>query len=85
MAVTESVRTSRFETDTGVQSLGGGRYEAVIDPSWWIINGPNGGYVAAIVLRAMVAEAAATDMAVTNPSDCPKRLILLLSLRARPV
>jgi acyl-CoA thioesterase len=45
-------------TDTAVRSLGDGRYDATIDPSWWIIAGPNGGYVAAIVLRAVVAEVA---------------------------
>jgi len=73
MAMIEPVRTSRFATDTAVQSLGGGRYEANIDHSWWIIHGPNGGYVAAIILRAMVAEAAATDLAVTDPAEHAKQ------------
>jgi acyl-CoA thioesterase len=45
-------------SDTAVEPLGGGRYRASVDPSWWIIAGPNGGYVAAIVLRAVVAEVA---------------------------
>ncbi len=49
---------SRFANDTavtplGVTPLGAGRYGATIDRGWWIVRGPNGGYVAAIVLRAM--------------------------------
>lgn len=47
---------TRFARDTGVEPLGGGRFGAVIDPSWWIVAGPNGGYVAAVVLRAVLAE-----------------------------
>jgi acyl-CoA thioesterase len=46
---------TRFERDTAVTALGEGRYGARIDRGWWIIAGPNGGYVAAIVLRAVVA------------------------------
>ena len=37
---------------------GDGVYDARIDPGWWIERGPNGGYVAALVLRAMAAEVA---------------------------
>jgi acyl-CoA thioesterase len=47
-----------FLAHTAVQPVGGGGYAADIDRSWWIIAGPNGGYVAAIVLRAVVAEVA---------------------------
>ena len=47
-----------FLAHTAVQAVGGGGYTADIDRSWWIIAGPNGGYVAAIVLRAVVAEVA---------------------------
>lgn len=47
---------SRFAQDTAVESLGGGRYGARIDRGWWIERGPNGGYLAAIVLRAVLAE-----------------------------
>ena len=46
---------SRFERDTAVTPLGPDRFAARIDPAWWIIAGPNGGYVAAGVLRAVVA------------------------------
>jgi acyl-CoA thioesterase len=47
----------RFAHDTAVAPLGDGRYAAKIDPGWWIQRGPNGGYLAAIVLRAISAEA----------------------------
>ncbi|MCZ6781998.1 MAG: thioesterase family protein [Proteobacteria bacterium] len=44
-----------------------GLYHARIDPGWWIVRGPNGGYVAAIVLRAMAA-------AVGDESRAPRSL-----------
>ncbi|HTN99283.1 MAG TPA: thioesterase family protein [Microthrixaceae bacterium] len=50
--------TTRFAAETAVARTGEGRYRAVVDKSWWIVAGPNGGYVAAIVLRAIVAEVA---------------------------
>ncbi len=46
---------SRFARDTAIEPLGDGRFQANIDRGWWIIRGPNGGYVAAIVLRALQA------------------------------
>lgn len=48
--------SGRFSTDTAVEALGEGRYRTRIDPGWWIERGPNGGYVAALVLRAMSTE-----------------------------
>ncbi len=47
---------TRFATDTAVTRSAPGRYTATIDEGWWIERGPNGGYLAAIVLRAIVAE-----------------------------
>lgn len=46
---------TRFDRDTAVEPLGGGRFGATIDRAWWIVKGPNGGYVAAILVRAMEA------------------------------
>ena len=51
---------SKFATDTAIVPRGDGRYDATIDPAWWIIRGPNGGYLAAIVARAVLAEVADT-------------------------
>ncbi len=47
---------SRFATDTAVTPLGDHRYAAAIDPGWWVIRGPNGGYLAALVLRAVTTD-----------------------------
>jgi acyl-CoA thioesterase len=49
---------SRFVTDTAAAPLGDGRYASRVDPGWWIERGPNGGYVAALILRAVTAEVA---------------------------
>ncbi|MAE97067.1 MAG: thioesterase [Deltaproteobacteria bacterium] len=46
---------SLFDQHTAVRSLGEGRYGAEIDPSWWIVRGPNGGYVAALLVQASKA------------------------------
>lgn len=59
--MTSPTGSSRFATDTAVTPTDvAGRYRAVIDRSWWIIRGPNGGYLAAIVARAVLAEVAGT-------------------------
>ncbi len=60
---------TRFARDTAVAGLGGGRYGAHIDEGWWIQRGPNGGYLAAIVLRAIVEE-------VADPERPPRSITL---------
>ncbi|HVW30364.1 MAG TPA: thioesterase family protein [Polyangiaceae bacterium] len=47
---------TRFDRDTAIVRIESGRYHGRIDPGWWIVNGPNGGYIAAILLRALIAE-----------------------------
>ncbi|MDJ0849287.1 MAG: thioesterase family protein [Myxococcota bacterium] len=44
---------TRFDTDTAVKPVGGGSYEARIDSGWWVVAGPNGGYLAALLVRAL--------------------------------
>jgi acyl-CoA thioesterase len=44
-----------FDLDTAVQDLGGGRFAATMSKRWWVERGPNGGYVAAVTLRAIQA------------------------------
>jgi acyl-CoA thioesterase len=48
-----------FDLDTAVRNLGDGRFEAEMSERWWVERGPNGGYVAAIVMRAIQAAAGA--------------------------
>jgi acyl-CoA thioesterase len=45
--------SSRFDRDTAVTVLSDGTIAARMDPGWWIERGPNGGYVAAVTLRAL--------------------------------
>lgn len=52
---------SRFASDTAVTPLAEGRWSADIDRGWWIERGPNGGYLAAIVMRAVLAEAGSEE------------------------
>lgn len=47
-----------FESDTAVAPAGDGAFDCEIHPAWWVIAGPNGGYVAAIVVRALEATVA---------------------------
>jgi acyl-CoA thioesterase len=47
---------TEFDRATALEPLGDGAYGGAVDPAWFAGRGPNGGYLAAIVLRAMVAE-----------------------------
>ncbi len=44
---------NKFDTDTALKPIDEGLYEGRVDRGWWIVRGPNGGYIAAILLRAM--------------------------------
>lgn len=61
--------TTRFDRDTALDPRGEGHFEGRIDPGWWIVAGPNGGYLAAIALRALQA-------AVDDPARAPRSLTL---------
>ena len=45
--------TTRFDDETAVKRLDAETFTAEIEPSWWVAFGPNGGYLAAIILRTM--------------------------------
>lgn len=42
-----------FEDATAVFRKEDGAYESTIDKKWWVFRGPHGGYLAAIILRAL--------------------------------
>ena len=69
-----------FAQATAVVPLAAGRYGAIVDGAWSAPAGPNGGYLAAIVLRAALAE-------VADPARHPRSLTLhyLRSPRPGPV
>lgn len=52
---------ARFDIDTAVVPLGDGAYDTRVDGGWWIDRGPNGGYVAALLARALCAEVGDPD------------------------
>ena len=54
-----------FEEDTALQQVAPGLFAGRVDRRWWIQRGPNGGYVAAIVIRALA-------MAVDDPARAPR-------------
>lgn len=45
--------TTTFDRATAVHRLAEGRYRARMDRAFWVVRGPNGGYVAAVILRAL--------------------------------
>src|SRR3954462_14635774 len=51
-----SAAATAFDRDTQPEPLGDGRYRVRFDRRWWIVRGPNGGIVAAKLVRAMEAE-----------------------------
>jgi acyl-CoA thioesterase len=44
---------AKFEHDTAVRRIDDGAYEGEISEDWWIVNGPNGGTLAAMIMRAL--------------------------------
>jgi acyl-CoA thioesterase len=45
-----------FDAGTAIEPVGRGRYRGSVDEAWWIDKGPNGGYLASIILRALSLE-----------------------------
>jgi hypothetical protein len=82
-----------FEQDTAVRSRGDGSFDCFIAEDWWVIAGPNGGYVAAIVARALQAAADGAERPLRSltvhylraPSAGPARVEVELERRGRTV
>ena len=45
-----------FEQQTAARPVEPGLYETTISKDWWVVRGPHGGYLASILLRALIAE-----------------------------
>jgi acyl-CoA thioesterase len=45
---------SKFQRDTAVRHIDDGVFEGSVNSDWWIVFGPNGGTVAAVIMRALV-------------------------------
>jgi acyl-CoA thioesterase len=48
---------TEFDRRTAVRPLGDGAYEGVVDERWNVMRGPHGGYIAAMMLRALTEAA----------------------------
>jgi len=57
----------RLDRDTQLEPIGEGRFRGCLDRGWWIIKGPNGGYMASILLRSML-------MTANQPDRAPRSL-----------
>jgi acyl-CoA thioesterase len=67
VATTPSV--ADLDRDTAVEPAGDGVWHATVSDQWAVPRGPNGGYIAALVLRAMQAQ-------VADPARAPRSLTL---------
>ena len=45
--------SSKFEQDTRISQVEPGLFEGHVNRDWWIVFGPNGGFLAAMLVRAM--------------------------------
>jgi acyl-CoA thioesterase len=60
--------STRFQRDTAVRRIDDGVFDAHVDAGWLVLRGPNGGYLAAIILRALtetVADATRAPRSLT--------------------
>ena len=62
-----------FERDTAIAAAGEGSFDCEIHEAWWVVAGPNGGYLAAMIVRALEA---------VVPEDRPLRSVTIHYLRA---
>ncbi|HZA39533.1 MAG TPA: thioesterase family protein [Actinomycetota bacterium] len=58
---------TRFDRDTALERVGPDEFTGRVDRGWWVVNAPNGGYLASIMLRALT-------MTVDDPERSPRSL-----------
>lgn len=54
-----------FDADTALEQLGDGHWRARVDPSWFVTDAPNGGFMAALATRALEAVSARPARSLT--------------------
>lgn len=82
---------NRFDRDTAVTPLGEGRFQAAIDRGWWITHGPNGGYLAALLVKALEARLGDPDRSARSlslhylspPAEGPCEIHVAIERRGR--
>jgi acyl-CoA thioesterase len=47
------VLTAGFDADTALAPVGDGRWHATVPASWFVVSGPNGGFLAALAVKAL--------------------------------
>lgn len=83
-STTEAATAGTFEQATTVTALGDGRFRAEIDPGWSTPIAANGGYLAAILVRAIEAHGATTTDGAGGAVS-PRQLRSLTCHYLRPV
>jgi acyl-CoA thioesterase len=78
---TETAGAGTFEHATAVEPLGDGRFRAQVDPGWSTPIAANGGYLAAILVRAIEAQ----GLTASDAADGPRQLRSLTCHYLRPV
>jgi acyl-CoA thioesterase len=63
--VTAGATAPGLDADTALEPLGDGRWRGAISERWWILQGPYGGYISAMLVRALSA-------AVDDPARPPR-------------
>jgi len=58
---------SGFDADTAVVRVGPDLFEGAMSRDWWVVRGPNGGFVAAFILRAL-------EQRLADPARCARSL-----------
>ena len=53
--------STEFDDDTALERIGESRWRGAMTDRWWIGAGPNGGYIASFLIRAMVETATPPD------------------------
>jgi acyl-CoA thioesterase len=69
-----------FDRDTAVEPRGEGRYVGQVLRNWWVDRGPNGGFLAALALRAAIDAAGQDDR-----RPCALTLHFLVPPREGPI